>query len=253
MEFTGGIENHLLLSGLEGAAGSNDVTSTQYASKRRRLQPVRGEPILRVFKVDDLRQYSPSLHLGGFRRTLNRTTDEVRKVVKFGVAVLVAGDLGQLSASLPRIADDDRFPSVGMQFGSLQLRLKESVDEAMDRRVVSGRDTIYSDKSAPLNYLRCAYDSRLFCLQLEELRGVQYRLVRGKRLRKRVDDGDRRTLLVVFLHGPHRLDAGLNLSRADADLDGVCFWTGNCQHERGGVSKITLERDGTGARRELAV
>ena len=69
------------------------------------------------------------------------------------------------------IADDDWFPSVGMQFGSLQLLLKESLDEAMDRRVIIGRDTVYSDKSAALDYLGRPYDSHLFCLLLEELRG----------------------------------------------------------------------------------
>ena len=88
---------------------------------------------------------------------------------------------------------------------------------------------------------------------LEELRGVQYCLVRGKRLRKRVDDGDRRTLLLVFLRGPRSLDGRLNPSCADVDLDRVRSWTGNGQHERSGVPKITLEQDGTGAWRELAV
>src|SRR6266851_6765403 len=152
-----------------------------------------------------------------------------------------------------RIADDDWFPSVGMQFGSLQLFLKESLDEAMDRRVVSGRETIYSDKTTSLDYLGCPYDSHLFCLLLEELSGVQYCLIRGKRLRKRVDDSNRRTLLLVFLRGPRDLDSRLNSSCADFDLERVRFWTGNGQHERSGVSKITLERDGAGALRKLAV
>src|SRR5260370_3988972 len=68
-ELTGWVENYLLLSGHERAAGSNDVASTQHASKCRRLEPVRGEAILRVFKVDVLGQYSSSFHLGRFRHT----------------------------------------------------------------------------------------------------------------------------------------------------------------------------------------
>src|SRR5260370_13417385 len=150
-ELTGRVENYLLLSGLEGAARSNDVTSAQHASKSPWLQPVRSQPVLRVFKIDRLRQYSAPFHLGRFRRTLNGASDEVRKVVKIGVAVFVARDLGQLPASFLGIADDDWFPSVGVQFGPLQLRLKESLDEAMDRGLVSSRDSIHSDKSAPLD------------------------------------------------------------------------------------------------------
>ena len=128
------------------------------------------------------------------------------------------------------IADDDWFPSVGMQFGSLQLRLKERLDEAMDSRVVSSRGSIYGDKSAPQDYLRRPYDSRLVCLQLKELCGVQYGLVRGERLRKRINDSYRRTLLLVILRRPRRLDGRLNASCADVSLDRVRFWTGNGQH-----------------------
>src|SRR5882757_1286864 len=40
-EFAGWVENNLLLSGFERATGSNDVTSTQHASKRGWLEPVR--------------------------------------------------------------------------------------------------------------------------------------------------------------------------------------------------------------------
>jgi len=93
----------------------------------------------------------------------------------------------------------------------------------------------------------------LLCLLLEELRGIQDCLVRGKRLRKRVDDSNRHALPLVSLRGPRSLDGRLNPSCADVDLDRVRFWTGNGQHQRSGVSKITLERDGTGAWRELAV
>src|SRR5882672_2801796 len=150
-ELTGRVENYLLLPGLERAAGSNNVTSTKHASKRRWLEPVRGQPSLRVFKVDHLRQYASPFHLGRFRRTLNRASHQVRKVVKIGVTVFVARDLSQLLASFLRIADDDWFPSVGMQFGSLHLLLKESLDEAVDRSVVCGRDAIYSDKSVTLD------------------------------------------------------------------------------------------------------
>src|SRR5712692_7757629 len=153
-ELTGRVENYLLLSGLERTAGSNDVTSTEHASKRGRLKAVGSQPILREFKINHLRQYPSPFHLGRFRRTLNRASDQVRKVVKIGVAVFVARDLGQLLASLLGITDDDWFPSVGMQFGSLQLRLKESLDEAMDCGVVCGRNTIYSDKPVPLDQLR---------------------------------------------------------------------------------------------------
>src|SRR6266478_3395434 len=252
-ELTGRVENYLLLPGLERAPGSNDVTSTKHGSKRRWLEPVRGQPSLRIFKVDHLRQYASPFHLGRFRRTLNGASNQVRKVVEIGVTVLVARDLGQSLGSFPGIPDDDWFPSIGMQFGSLHLLLKETLDEGMDRRIVSGRDTIYTDKSAPPDQLGRPYDSHLFCLLLEELRGVQYCLVRGKGLRKRVDDGDRRALALVFLRGPRSLHGRLNPSCADVDLDRVRFWTGNGQHERSGVSKITLERDVTGAWRELAV
>src|SRR5437660_9821221 len=123
----------------------------------------------------------------------------------------------------------------------------------MDRRVVSSRDSIYGDKPAPQDYLRRPYDSRLFRLQLKELCGVQYGLVRGERLRKRINDSNRRTLLLVILRRPRSLDGRLNASCADVSLDRVRFWTGNGQHKRGGVSKITLERDRTGTWRELAV
>src|SRR5207249_9682807 len=40
-EFAGRAENNLLLSGFERATGSNDVTSTQHASERAWLEPVR--------------------------------------------------------------------------------------------------------------------------------------------------------------------------------------------------------------------
>src|SRR5712692_5708511 len=150
-ELTGRVENYLLLSGLERTAGSNDVTSTEHASKRGRLKAVGSQPILREFKINHLRQYASPFHLGRFRRTLNRASNQVRKVVKIGVAVFVARDLGQSLGGFLGITDDDWFPCVGMQFGSLQLLVKESLDEAMDRRVVSGRDAIDSDKSAPLD------------------------------------------------------------------------------------------------------
>src|SRR4029077_13095738 len=103
------------------------------------------------------------------------------------------------------------------------------------------------------NQLGCSYDPRLLCLLLEGLRGVQYCLVRGKGLRKRVNDGDRRILLLVFLRGPRSVDGRLDSLRADLDLDRVRFWTGNSQHQGGGVSKITLKKDGAGTGRELAV
>src|SRR6266566_9543342 len=128
-----------------------------------------------------------------------------------------------------------------MQFGSLQLPLKESLDEAMDRRVVCRRDAIYGNEPAAQDYLRRPYDSLLFCLQLEELCGVQYGLVRGERLRKRISDSNRRTLLLVIPRRPRSLDGRLNASCADVNLDRVRFWTGNGQHKRGGVSKIALE------------
>src|SRR5260370_39373863 len=102
-------------------------------------------------KIEQLRRYAAAFRLGRFRRALHRGSNQVRKVVKIRVAVFVASDLGQSLGSFLGITDDDWFPSVGMQFGSLHLLLKESLDEAMDRRVVSGRDTIYGDKSAPLD------------------------------------------------------------------------------------------------------
>ncbi len=49
------------------------------------------------------------------------------------------------------IADDDWVPGVRMQFGPLQLFLKESLDEGVDRLVICGRDTIHGDKSAALD------------------------------------------------------------------------------------------------------
>src|SRR5258706_793491 len=252
-ELTGRVEDYLLLPSLERAAGSNNVTSTEHVSQSCRLEPIRGKPCLRIFKIDNLRQYASPFHLGRFRSALNRESDQIGKIVEIGVTVFVTSDLGQLCGSFLGIANDDGFPSVGMQFRSLQLLLKESQDEALDRGVVSGRDTIYGDKSAPLDYLRRLHDSHLFSLLLEELRGVQYCPVRGKRLRKRVDDGNRRALLLGFLSGPRSLDGRLDHSRADVDLDGVSFWAGNSQHQRGGVSKITLERDWTGALGKLAV
>src|SRR5260370_6368568 len=150
-ELTGRVENYLLLSGLEGAARSNDVTSAQHASKSPWLQPVRSQPVLRVFKIDRLRQYPSPFHLGRFRRTLNRATDQVRKDVKIGIAVFVARDLGQLPASFLAIANDDWIPGAGMQIRSLQVRLTESLASVTDPCVSCGRDTIYSDKSASLN------------------------------------------------------------------------------------------------------
>src|SRR6266404_877766 len=108
-----------------------------------------GAIMLRVLKIDRLRQYPSPFNLGRFRRALNRASDQVRKVVKIGVTVFVACDFSQSLASFLGIADDNRFPSVGMQFGSLQLHLKESLDEGVDRRVVFIRDTIYGDKSVP--------------------------------------------------------------------------------------------------------
>src|SRR6267378_3950245 len=55
-ELTRRVENDLLLSSLESTAGSNDVTSTEHASKRGWLEAVRSQPILGVFKIDHLRQ-----------------------------------------------------------------------------------------------------------------------------------------------------------------------------------------------------
>jgi len=101
--------------------------------------------------------------------------------------------------------------------------------------------------------VRCPYDSRLLCLLLEELPSVLYGPAQGKRLRKGVDNGDGRTLLLGFPCGPRSLDGRLNPSCADVDLDRVRLGTGNREHERSGVPKITLERDGPGTARELAV
>src|SRR5205807_9599283 len=101
----------------------------------------------------------------------------------------------------------------------------------MDRRVVSSRDSIYGDKPAPQDYMRRPYDSRLFRLHLKELCGVQYGLVRGERLRKRINDSNWRTLLLVILRRPRRLYGGLNASCADVRLDRVGLWAGNAQHK----------------------
>src|SRR5260370_15580625 len=155
--------------------------------------------------------------------------------MKIGVTVFIASDLGQSLGSFLGIADDDCFPSVRMQIGSLQLFLKESLDEALDRRVVSRRDTIHTDKSTALDQSGSSQDSRLFCLLLEELRGVNDGPIRGKGLRKRVDDGDRRTLpLACLLFGPRTLDRRLDRPRAVVDLGRIRLWAGNGQHERGG-------------------
>src|SRR5260370_10699449 len=155
--------------------------------------------------------------------------------------VVIGRDTGQWVGSFRGIADDDCFPSVRMQIGSLQLFLKESLDEALDRRVVSRRDTIHTDKSTALDQSGSSQDSRLFCLLLEELRGVNDGPIRGKGLRKRVDDGDRRTLpLACLLFGPRTLDGRLDRPPADRDLDRTRLCAGNGQHERCGISKITL-------------
>ena len=82
-----------------------------------RTQAVGREAILRVIQIDGLRQNAPPLHLGNFGSSLQRSANQVRKIVEFGIAVFVASNVGQFRSCFPRIADDCWIPRIGMQLG----------------------------------------------------------------------------------------------------------------------------------------
>ena len=96
----------------------DDVPSRDDFREISRTQSVGRETILRIVQIDGLRQNAPPLHLGNFGSTLDRSPNQVRKIVEFGIAVFVAGNIGQFRSCFPRIADDRWRPRVGMQLGS---------------------------------------------------------------------------------------------------------------------------------------
>jgi len=89
LALTGRVEELLLLSGLERAAGCNDVASAKHASQRPAgWSPYAAKPD--PARIQDRRSAAVRLglsHLGRFWRAVNVLGDQVRKVVKIGVAV----------------------------------------------------------------------------------------------------------------------------------------------------------------------
>ena len=113
-----GNESDPALAGFNTSSWRDDVAGRQYLGEISRTQSIGREPILRIIQIDGLRQNAPPLYLGNFGSALQRSSNQVRKIIELGIAVFVAGNGSQFRSRLGRIADDHRLPGVGMQLGS---------------------------------------------------------------------------------------------------------------------------------------
>src|SRR6185369_9872555 len=101
--------------------------------------------------------------------------------------------------------NDDWCPGVRMHIYTLQVCLKEFLDEMIDADVVSARDAVKRDKATPGNDLRCSENSRFLRLLLEDHCRIEYRRG-GNGPRERIHNRDRHVVFSVSSVCPSRLN-----------------------------------------------
>jgi hypothetical protein len=81
-------ENDPALGCFHSSPRRDDVPSRKNFGEISRTQAVGCQ------EIDGLRQNAPPLHFGNFESSLQRSANEVRKIIELGVAVFVAGNVG---------------------------------------------------------------------------------------------------------------------------------------------------------------
>ena len=132
---------------VQDAAGDDDVARSQHVADVGWLQAIARQFLLRVIKVNGLGQGPYAVDLGNQRNALQMALDKIGIVVQLAIGKLVACTLGQLRKGFLGIADDDRTPNVGVQFGKAKMRLGELLKRLAQSCIVMLGKQINSNES----------------------------------------------------------------------------------------------------------